>query len=111
MTVIAAILNILLNYWLIPIHGYIAAAYTTEIAYLIYTFLHFLNYRRITKKEKIFNDKRIWGITITTTLLCLVTGLFYESWIVRYGVIIAILIVAVLMRKRIIEVVKLVIAK
>lgn len=106
MTVLAAGINIALNYVLIPKYGYIAAAYTTEAAYLIYTFLHFLNYRRIAEKDKIFNDFIIWGITIFTTLICLITGLFYNSWVIRYGMIVAIIIVVICLRKQVVSVLK-----
>ncbi|WOO38851.1 oligosaccharide flippase family protein [Anaerocolumna sp. AGMB13020] len=39
-TIIAAIVNVLLNYIFIPIYGYVAAAYTTLAAYLISLILH-----------------------------------------------------------------------
>lgn len=106
MTIIAALLNILLNYLLIPKYGYIAAAFTTEAAYLIYTFLHYLNYRIIVKKERIFQDKVIWGITILTTVVCMASGLLYSMWIARYCIFLLIVISLVLARKKIIEVIK-----
>lgn len=106
MTVIAAAINIGLNYVLIPRYGYIAAAYTTEAAYLIYTGLHYLNYRNIVKADRVFNDRLIWGITILTTIMCLVAGLLYDLWMIRYGVLIIILIAAFINRKNIITFLK-----
>ena len=106
MTVIAALINIGLNYILIPRYGYIAAAYTTEIAYLIYTILHYINYRNIVKEERIFNDKAIWGITILTTIVCLCSGMIYNTWIARYSILIVITFVMVLRRRNIIQIVK-----
>lgn len=106
MTIIAALINIGLNYWLIPIYGYIAAAYTTEIAYLIYTFLHYLNYRRIVGEERIYKDKYIWGITAVTTVLCLLAGLFYDSWQIRYGLIACIIIIAFIVRKQMLSLIR-----
>ena len=111
MTVIAALTNIGLNYILIPKYGYIAAAYTTEFAYLLYTFLHYLNYRRIVKKDIVFNDKLIWGVTVFTTIICLVTGLTYSSWIPRYLVLGIILTMAYFLRHKIVSVVKTIISK
>ena len=111
MTIIAAVINILLNYILIPKYGYIAAAYTTEIAYLVYTFLHFLNYRRIVKEEKVFKDGYIWGVTIGTTIICLLTGLFYSNWLIRYSILLIIFVLAIVMRKRIIQMVRVIIKK
>lgn len=39
-TVLAAGINILLNYLFIPLYGYIAAAYTTVITYILYFLFH-----------------------------------------------------------------------
>lgn len=108
MTIIAATINIGLNYLLIPKYGYIAAAYTTEAAYLIYTFLHFINYRRITKDNKIFNDVSIWGITGVTTIACIASGYAYHSWIIRYGIILIVLFFAIFFRKRLINTIMLI---
>lgn len=93
MTIIAALINVILNYLFIPAYGYVAAAYTTETAYLIYTFLHFLNYRKIVGKEKIYDDNFIWSITLGTTLLCLSAGFLYECYIIRYIIVFCIIIV------------------
>ena len=40
-TSIAAIINIVLNYWLIPKFGYIAAAYTTLVGYIVLFLIHY----------------------------------------------------------------------
>lgn len=45
-TMFSALINVLLNYWLIPIYGMMAAAYSTLFAFLIYLIL-----------TKIFSDK------------------------------------------------------
>ena len=106
LTVIAAIFNILLNYFLIPKYGYIVAAYTTEVAYLIYTILHFLNYKKIVGENRVFNDKAIWGITSLTTIICLATGIFYNQPVLRYIILCFIILFLVFMRKKIIGVFK-----
>lgn len=111
LTVVAAVVNIVLNYIFIPKFGYVAAAYTTEAAYLVYTFLHFLNYRRIVGKEKVFNDKAVMGIVAATTVLCLASGLLYDYWIVRYSLVAAILVVLVIYREKIIGLVKTLLGK
>ena len=106
MTIIAAVINIVLNLILIPRYGYIAAAYTTEIAYLIYTVLHFINYRRIVREDKVYNDKGIWIITILTTGLCLLTGFIYNYWIIRYAIVALIVIAALIFRRRLLAIIK-----
>lgn len=50
-TVIAAALNIVLNYIFVPKFGYIAAAYTTLISYIVLFILHYINSKYILKGE------------------------------------------------------------
>ena len=111
MTVIAAIINFGLNYVLIPKFGFVAAAYTTEAAYLVYTVLHFINYRRIVGKERIYNDGAIFGIVIITTLLCLTVGALYNYIYIRYGIVIVIIILLVIFRKFLLSSIKTIINK
>jgi O-antigen/teichoic acid export membrane protein len=104
MTIVAAVINLGLNYVLIPRYGYVAAAYTTEIAYIIYTILHYLNYRRIVQTDRIYNDKAIWGMTVGITICCLGAALVYENPIIRYSVILIMFVVAFVFRKRILNI-------
>lgn len=46
-TLICAVVNIVLNYALIPVFGYIAAAYTTMVSYVLSSTLHYLNAKEI----------------------------------------------------------------
>lgn len=41
-TVLSASLNVILNAWLIPIYGYVAAAYTTLLSYMFLFSIHFV---------------------------------------------------------------------
>ncbi len=47
----AAGLNILLNYWLIPIFGYLAAGFTTLISYMVFGVVHYIFMRIVCKKN------------------------------------------------------------
>ena len=100
MTIIAALINVALNYISIPKFGIVAAAYTTEIAYLVYTILHFINYRKIVKHDKIYNDNSIIGIAFITTILCIGSSVLYEFNNIRYCIILFLLIIAFLRRKK-----------
>lgn len=57
-TTLGTLVNIGLNFWLIPKLGYVAAAYTTLIGYVIIAVCHYL-YSRFLIKEDIFNLKKI----------------------------------------------------
>ena len=43
----------MLNYWLIPIYGYVAAAYTTLMQHFLLLLFHFLNLKYILKEKEI----------------------------------------------------------
>lgn len=53
MTIFAAVANVGLNFWLIPIMGYPAAAYTTLLTYALQFFAHWWIASRILKKNNI----------------------------------------------------------
>ena len=46
-SMLAAVLNIVLNYFFIPRYGYIAAAYTTLVTYFLYYVFHYLLAKKI----------------------------------------------------------------
>ena len=83
----AALLNIVLNFWLIPLFGYIAAAFTTLVCYIVFSFSHFVAYRFICKKKGInyvYNDKMIWIMCAISICFVFLTYALYINNIVRY---------------------------
>ena len=52
-TFLAGAFNIALNYWLIPIYGYVAAAYNTLFSFALLFVLHYCNARFILKEKVI----------------------------------------------------------
>lgn len=89
-SIISAVLNLVLNYFFIPKFGYIAAAYTTLICYIIYSLLHYLFMRRICKR--VYNNVKVYDMRI----IFLITGIFltcgffsmslYKKVYIRYGI-------------------------
>lgn len=53
MTITAGLINIGLNYWLIPKYGYVAAAYTTLVSYMLLFVFHYLNSKFIINEKVI----------------------------------------------------------
>ena len=102
---IAAITNIGLNYIGIKLFGYIAAAYTTLICYILLSIAHFIMYRNICKTNgievELYNIKMISLISVASLIVMVVMTLIYDMMIVRYSVIGIIVFVCVLQRKRI----------
>jgi O-antigen/teichoic acid export membrane protein len=86
-TLIGAGLNILLNYLLIPIYGYGAAAYTTLFSYIIVALCHYLVTLIIIKK----NAYPMGSICLYLQILIAITAvmpLIYELYfLIRYAIV------------------------
>lgn len=101
-----AILNVTLNYVFIPIFGYIAAAYTTLVCYIILMLLHYFMYRKICKKMEIkliYNDTLLFLMGIFILLFMGLITIFYDFLVIRYSIVLAIVFGAFLRRKRLIS--------
>ena len=85
-TFICAVANIVLNFLLIPVFGYIAAAYTTLFSYILSSLLHFLNARKIGLAG-IYDLKMILKIIGYSVLLSALVLFSYTSLLLRYGLI------------------------
>ena len=109
-TTISAILNIILNYIFINIFGYYAAGYTTLVCYILYTCGHYYFMRKIVTQYHDGVDVYHFKTIIMMAVLLLIIGflmlLTYEHAIVRYSVIAAILIVALIFHKKILSMFK-----
>lgn len=68
-TTLAAVMNIVLNYIFIRRYGYVAAAYTTLVTYILYFLFHYLMALKIEKKRLFVNKSFI------ICSLCVVSGL------------------------------------
>ncbi|WP_207635891.1 oligosaccharide flippase family protein [Acetobacterium woodii] len=89
-TVIAAITNIILNYLLIPKFGYVAAAFTTLVSYLVSFILHAFKSKKL--------EPELYPITyfiLPLCEVCIATVLFYmfmDNAIIRWGVVLVFVI-------------------
>lgn len=63
-SVLAAGLNVVLNYFFIPRYGYIAAAYTTLVTYILYFLFHYMLARKIL------------GSNVVSIVACICSSLF-----------------------------------
>lgn len=85
-TAIAAAVNIVLNFFLIPRFGYVAAAYTTLIGYLVLFTVHYI-FVRIIGYRNVYNDKYVFMVLIGTLTLQPLILWLYEHQIIRYVVV------------------------
>ena len=97
-TTISAVANIVLNYFGIRLFGYIACAYTTLICYVLLAALH-LYWSNKTVREHGMGIDRIFDVRFICVLSVLllatetVVTLTYDNAFVRYGLVLAVVIV------------------
>lgn len=106
-SVVAALLNIVLNYIFIKIFGYRAAGYTTLVCYAIYVCCHYWCMTRICKKEfpriRIYDPKKLllfYSFLIIVGFALMAT---YNYPVIRYSILAIIVIIAFVKRKIIIK--------
>lgn len=81
-TIVAAVMNVILNYKLIPLFGYRAAAYTTLFSYLILFIMDF-ELVRIKKFVRVYNSKLIVKILMIMICLSFIMLIVYKYIIAR----------------------------
>ena len=108
-SVAAASLNILLNLIFIPIFGYVAAAYTTMICYIIYSLLHNYFAKSICRHrgipETILSPKTALALSSLVVGTALIMNVIYKYMEIRYGFIVVSSIVFIVERKKIIAII------
>lgn len=85
-SIFAAAVNYILNWFFIPILGYIAAAYTTFAGYFILLILHMLLVRR-AGYEKIYKNTLIFICAITTAIIIISISIILKLRGVRYMIL------------------------
>lgn len=104
-SVIAAIINLVLNYIFIPKFGMYAAGYTTLICYIVLAVLHYLNLKRL-KLSYMYDNKRIAVISISILVSSVIISYIYKYNMIRYVTIVILFICAIIKRKEIIKIIK-----
>lgn len=85
-TLAAGLFNVVSNLILIPIYGYIAAAYTTLLSYMLMAAIYWFITKKIEDRQ-IYNNRTFWLISAIVVGLCLLCNLLYINNIIRYIVI------------------------
>lgn len=101
----AAILNIILNAFFIPLFGYRAAAYTTLACYCIYALMHAINLKRL-KIAHYYDMKTIAGISAGVILISVIVVQTYDGFLLRYSLLSVLLCIAYIRRDVILQAIK-----
>lgn len=87
-TIISAIINLVLNMVFIRKYGYIAAAYTTLICYIIYTLCHYMTMRYLCSRylhiRQMYETRFLTLVSIGIIFLAHLAILLYKSNIIRW---------------------------
>ncbi|MBD5554757.1 MAG: oligosaccharide flippase family protein [Roseburia sp.] len=106
----AAVLNVFLNYRLIPVVGYLAAGYTTLFSYILFAIVHYFFMGKVCKRNHCPKDiLDIHGMVRVLVLFMIIAGILtigYGITVLRYSVIVAILAIAVWKRNDVIRLLK-----
>ncbi len=106
-TLFSGAVNILLNWILIPVCGYQAAAYTTVIGYFILAIFMYIFMRRITNETSDFFDIRFAVALIFLNILLGIACTFaYPLPVVRYGILLLVLVILFLNKRKVIGLLK-----
>lgn len=104
---VGGVANIILNYVFIKRTGYLAAGYTTLLCYVLYVFLHYAFSRKLLKEymngTKLYNLKIIVSISVMFMLLSAMAMLSYNTFLPRFGLILAIIGLFVFNRRKLID--------
>ena len=98
---VAALLNVVLNYLMINAYGYMAAAYTTLVSYIVMAALLSIWANREFKKnvtavDFVYDNKMIAIISVLTLIISMLAILIYDYAFVRYAIAALIFTVTVL---------------
>lgn len=96
--IVAACINLGLNYVCIKAFGYMAAAYTTLVSYIVLALLQVLWSKKVCVENNnpiggIFDNKTMFILAIVTIIASLIAIPLYSNTMLRYTVIVAGLVV------------------
>ena len=104
-SIAAAVLNIVLNYLLIPVFGYVVAGYTTLISYVAFAVSNYFTLHLIAKKHNVtcdyFDLKSLIGIFVAFAALSFLAMALYTLPWIRYAIIATVLITLIIFHKKV----------
>jgi len=103
-SIVAAFVNVILNYIFINRFGYLAAAYTTMASYMLMAIIHYYFMKRIVRKHGeisgIFDVKYILIISICLVIAGMVSLGLYDNTTIRWLAILTITVIVFMKRNQ-----------
>ncbi len=115
-SITVAIINVILNFLLIKEFGYMAAAYTTLICYIIFCILHYMFMKKAIKsvykrKIKLVDLTFIIFMSIAILIIASLITVIYPYNVLRYILIVLILFISLIFRRKIMNLLRLISSK
>lgn len=101
-SIVSAVIDLVLNFVLIRLLGYQAAAYALAAAYLTACLVHYLFVRRF-EKQNVLQSGASFGMILGSFVVCMAcTALHQFSFLARFGLVLALAVVALICFRRLI---------
>lgn len=101
-SILAAVVNLGLNYIFIKQYGYVAAGYTTLVCYVLYSIGHAIISRKVMKEfipgKILFDYKCVVGLSILVIFAGIGCNFLFDYKLVRYGLLVIFGVVAFVKR-------------
>lgn len=102
-SVIAGIVIVIANVILVPRFGFIAAAYSALISYVVYALMHYVFMKKTLKKHlnglEVYNNKLIFKMAAGFIGIIVCINILYKFTILRYAIMALCCIIALIKRK------------
>ena len=111
-SVIAALVNIVLNYITIPLWGYMSAAYTTLASYMLLALIQAIISTKVHREcvnnmqASVYDNNALLKISILAVVGCMLCVLLYEHNVIRYSVFLVFFIVLLGFKDKVIDIIK-----
>ena len=101
-SIVAAVVNLVLNFIFIKIFGYVAAGYTTLVSYIIFAYSNYRTMQTVLEErsveDKAYNYKGLVSVFAIFCVLSALAGILYRNLIAR--IIISVMIIFGIIIKR-----------
>lgn len=106
-SIVAGIVIVLANFIFVPKFGFIAAAYSALLSYMVYALMHYIFMRKTLNKHlkgyQIYNNSLILKMSVGFTVIILCIPMLYKFFVLRCGIIVLLLIGVIIKRKVVLE--------
>lgn len=114
-SILAAVVNIVLNFFGIKMYGFVAAGYTTLISYVLFAGCNYLAMRKVCKEKGInvnlYDYKALIMLLIAFAVVGFVFTAMYPFRLVRLGIITAAVLIILIYNEKILVLMKSVLKK